>query len=282
MPVLRRPARPGRAHLSARQRIPALISAEDLAAGDLHVVGQISGASNTTVLARLGDPDEGPYAVYKPISGERPLWDFPDGSLAARERAAYLVSEAGGWHVVPPTVLRDGPLGVGMAQAWVGEPGAAESVVHVLRPGSDARGLLPVLRAEDERGRPLLIAHEDRPDVRSLAVLDVLLNNADRKGAHAFRHDGRMYAVDHGVTFHVEHKLRTVLWGWEGEPLTDGDAERVDALRIALDRTLADELAGLLTAREIEALHARVSGLLRRPRLPRAGGGWPAIPWPPL
>lgn len=251
-------------------------------AGDLHVAGQISGASNTTVLARLGDPEHGPYAVYKPISGERPLWDFPDGSLAARERAAYLVSEAGGWHLVPPTVLRDGPLGVGMAQAWVGEPGDAESVVHVIRPGADSSGLLPVLRAEDEHGRPLLIAHEDRPDVRSLAVLDVLVNNADRKGAHAFRHDGRLYAVDHGVTFHVEHKLRTVLWGFAGEPLTDGDAERVDALRIALDRTLADELAGLLTAREIEALHARVSGLLRRPRLPRAGGGWPAIPWPPL
>ncbi len=220
--------------------------------------------------------------MYKPISGERPLWDFPDGSLAARERAAYLVSEAGGWHVVPPTVLRDGPLGSGMAQAWIGEPGEAESVVHVIRPGSDATGLLPVLRAEDDRGGPLLIAHEDRDDVRALAVLDVLLNNADRKGAHAFRHAGRLYAVDHGVTFHVEHKLRTVLWGWEGESLTDADIARVERLRAALEGPLASDLAGLLTATEVEAVHARVARLLARRRLPRAGGGWPAIPWPPL
>jgi uncharacterized repeat protein (TIGR03843 family) len=171
------------------------------------------------VLARLGDPDAGPYVVYKPISGERPLWDFPDGTLAGRERAAYVLSGAGGWDLVPPTVLRDGPRGPGMVQAWVGEPGEAESVVHVLRVGSDPTGLIPVLRAEDEDGRPALIAHESAADVRSLAVLDAVINNADRKGAHAFRYDGRLYAVDHGVTFHREDKLRTVLWGWAGDPL---------------------------------------------------------------
>lgn len=310
MPVLRRPARPDRAYLPARQRVPTLISATDLATGDLHIVGQIAGASNTTVLVRVGDADIGPYAVYKPISGERPLWDFPDGSLAGRERAAYLISEAGGWGVVPPTIIREGPRGLGMTQAWVGDPGTAESVVRVIRPGSDATGLIPVLRAEDDRGRPLLIAHEDRDDVRSLAVLDVVLNNADRKGAHAFRHEGRLYAVDHGVTFHAEPKLRTVLWGWAGESLTDDDVARLERLRSALEprrqfgpesdsesaavsaagsaaeslpeSTLAGDLADLLSDREIAALAGRVDGLLRRRHHPRAGGGWPAIPWPPL
>jgi len=284
MPVLRRPPRPGGSHLPARQRIPPLITEAEVRVGDLHLIGRITGASNTTVLARLGDPDAGPYVVYKPISGERPLWDFPDGTLAGRERAAYVLSGAGGWDLVPPTVLRDGPRGPGMVQAWVGEPGEAESVVHVLRVGSDPTGLIPVLRAEDEDGRPALVAHESAADVRSLAVLDAVINNADRKGAHAFRYDGRLYAVDHGVTFHGEDKLRTVLWGWAGDPLPDEDVARLAALAGELDRSAAllGDLAVLLTSAEIAALRGRIAHLLRTRRHPEPPDGWPAIPWPPL
>lgn len=259
--------------------------ADLLAGADMHLVGRISGASNGTYLARLEDPDAGPLAIYKPIRGERPLWDFPDGSLAGRERAAYVVSEAGGWHVVPPTVLRDGPLGPGMAQAWIGgEAQESETVVHLIRPGSSPAGLIPVLRASDDRGRPVLLAHEDDPDVRALAVLDVVINNTDRKGAHAFRCDGRLYAVDHGVTFHVEPKLRTVLWGWAGDPLPDSEVARLAALHADLvdEGPLARDLAAHLTGREVAALIDRIEDLLTDPRHPAPEGEWPAIPWPPI
>lgn len=253
----------------------------------MHILGRVAGASNTTVLTRLDDPESGPLAIYKPITGERPLWDFPDGSLAGRERAAYVISEIGGWHVVPRTILREGPLGLGMVQEWLGGFGdddAPESVVHLIRPGSLATGLIPVLRAVDDDGGPLLVAHEDAPDVRALAVLDVVLNNTDRKGAHAFRHDGRLYAVDHGVTFHREPKLRTVLWGWAGEALPDSEIHRLEMLTARLDRA-DDESAELpehLTAREIRALRARIASLLTERRHPAPAGEWPAIPWPPL
>ena len=162
--------------------------------------------------------------VYKPISGERPLWDFPDGTLAGRERAAYLLSELGGWCLIPRTILREGPRGPGMVQDWIGElDGDPDSVVHIIRVADDPEGLIPVLRATDEAGRPLLVAHEDASDVRALSVLDCVLNNTDRKGAHAFRCAGQLYAVDHGLTFHAEPKLRTVLWGWTETIAGQGD-----------------------------------------------------------
>ena len=253
---------------------------------ELHVLGRVAGASNTTLLTRLDAAGTGPLAIYKPISGERPLWDFPDGSLAGRERAAYVISELGGWQVVPRTILRDGPLGRGMVQEWLGGLGddAPESVVHVIRPGSLATGLIPVLRAVDDDGGPLLVAHEDAPDVRALAVLDVVLNNTDRKGAHAFRHEGRLYAVDHGVTFHREPKLRTVLWGWAGEALPDSEIYRLETLASRLERVdeESSELAEHLTVREVRARRARVAALLAERHHPAPAGEWPAIPWPPL
>lgn len=255
----------------------------------MHLLGRLTEASNATWLARLGDPHEGPLVVYKPIRGERPLWDFPDGTLAGRERAAYLLSELGGWHVVPPTILRDGPAGVGMVQAWIGAADRpAESIVHVIRVGSLSHGLIPVLRATDADGAPLLVAHEDAPDIRSLAVLDCVLNNTDRKGAHAFRHLNRLYAVDHGVTFHHEPKLRTVLWGWAGQPLPAPEIARLRRLRAVLASDADDpldpagEVRTHLSAVEHQALRQRIDDLLADGAFPEPDGQWPAIPWPPI
>lgn len=249
------------------------------------MLGRLAEASNGTFLARIDDPDTGPLAVYKPISLERPLWDFPDGSLAARERAAYLVSEAGGWGVVPRTLLRPGPFGEGMVQEWIGgESADTESVVHILRPGSSPAGLIPVLRASDEDGRPALIAHEDGADVQGLAILDAVINNTDRKGAHAFRSAGRLYAIDHGVTFHVEPKLRTVLWGWAGDALPDAEIARLTTLHTLLvgGGEVVDELHTLITRREYAALVDRIEDLITLPCFPVPQEDWPSIPWPPV
>jgi uncharacterized repeat protein (TIGR03843 family) len=218
--------------------------------------------------------------VYKPVRGERPLWDFPDGTLAGREVASYLVSEAGGWHVVPPTVLRDGPFGTGMVQVWVDTDDERE-LVDVCSPAQVPPGWLGVLRARDGRGDPAVLVHADVPELRGMAVFDVVTNNADRKGGHVLAGtDGRIYGVDHGLCLHVEHKLRTVLWGWVGQPMTPEVLEPLRRLRSALGATLADELGEHVTRREVRALWARVDALLSTPCFPEPSGYGPAIPWP--
>lgn len=245
--------------------------------GDLEVVGRITVASNATFLARLGDVQ----VVYKPTAGEKPLWDFPDGTLAHREVAAHLVSEATGWGVVPLTWLRDGPLGPGMVQLWQ-EPDRAQDPVDVVP--SDAvpgAGWRTVLEGGDEEGRPVTLLHEDSPALRRMAVLDVLLNNADRKGGHVLpMPDGRRLGVDHGVTFHVEPRLRTVLWGWLGEELTADEVAGVTAVRAGLDGDLGARLAPLLADDETAALVARCDRLLDEARFPGPEGDMPAVPWP--
>jgi uncharacterized repeat protein (TIGR03843 family) len=245
--------------------------------GDLEVVGRITVASNATFLARLGDVQ----VVYKPTAGEKPLWDFPDGTLAHREVAAHLVSEATGWGVVPRTWLRDGPLGPGMVQLWQ-EPDRAQDPVDVVP--SDAvpeAGWRTVLEGGDEEGRPVTLLHEDSPALRRMAVLDVLLNNADRKGGHVLpMPDGRRLGVDHGVTFHVEPRLRTVLWGWLGEELTADEVAGVTAVRAGLDADLGARLAPLLADDETAALVARCDRLLDEGRFPGPEGDMPPVPWP--
>lgn len=269
----------------------------DLLAGELHLVGRITTASNVALLARVGDPPR--WALYKPVRGERPLWDFPEGTLAARERAAYLVSEAGGWHLVPPTVMREGPLGVGSVQAWIEDPYASASppstdgepapagglaaVVDVVPVGGEPAGWLPVLTGEDEQGRPVRLVHEDRDDLRSMAVFDAAINNSDRKGSHCARDgDGRLWGFDHAVSFHPDPKLRTVLWGWQGRALADADLARLTRLGDALAGGGLPELADLLPEPDLDALRQRVERLLTTGRHPAPAPGWPAIPWPAL
>jgi uncharacterized repeat protein (TIGR03843 family) len=254
--------------------------------GAIEPLGRLSDASNDALLVRVGGEAAGAVAVYKPVAGERPLWDFPDGTLAEREVAAYAISQAGGWGAVPTTVLREGPLGVGSVQEWVGSldepPGR---VVEVFPPNRVPEGWHPVLEGEGRRGEPLVVAHADTPEVRAMAVFDVVLNNSDRKGSHLLVAEGRLFGIDHGVSLHTEPKLRTILWGWAGEPIPRAEQERVAAVATALaepDSPLRSQLERLLTPAEVAALKARCHALLEYPAYPVPSGRWPAIPWPPL
>lgn len=249
----------------------------DLESAELEVAGRITTASNATFLASIGDT----MVVYKPVAGEHPLWDFPDGTLANREAAAYLVSEAFGWNVVPPTWLRDGPFGRGMVQLWR-EPDVEQSPIDLV--SADAvpeLGWRRVFEGSDEEDQPVALIHEDSAALRRMAVFDVVVNNADRKGNHVLpMPDGHRHGVDHGVTFHVEHKLRTVLWGWLGEELSAEELDGVERVRAQLGGSLGTTLAGLLSDLEIAALAGRCDRLLREGRFPGPHGRMPAVPWP--
>ena len=249
-----------------------------LAEGELTTEGRIMPASNATFLAVVG----GVKAVYKPIRGERPLWDFPDGTLAYRERGAFLVSEATGWDIVPPTILRDGPHGEGMVQIWR-DPDPDDAAVTLVPAGEVPADWCHVFDGFDAQDRAISLIHEDSDELRRMAVFDVLVNNADRKGGHVLEMaGGHRHGVDHGVTFHVEPKLRTVLWGWAGTPLRAEEEEGVRRVLAALEGDLREELEHLLTGLEIDAVVARARRLLQRGRLPEPRGDWPAIPWPPF
>ena len=228
--------------------------------GELTVVGRLLTASNATFFCMVEGP--GPdgatiaaSCVYKPIRGERPLYDFPDGTLACREGGAFAVSEASGWEIVPPTVMRDGPFGEGMVQLWV-----------EVDDGSDLAELVG----------------SDNPALRRIAILDAVLNNADRKGGHLLPlPDGRVLGIDNGLCFSVEPKLRTVLWQWRGQPLADQERAVLEQLRDGLRGPLGEELRPLLARDEVAATSRRIESLLERGVLPRPDRNRPAIPWPP-
>jgi uncharacterized repeat protein (TIGR03843 family) len=242
-----------------------------LATGKLEVKGRLVDASNATLyctIAAVSRDGEAPKGrknakpamacVYKPTAGERPLWDFPAGSLAGREVAAYAVSRAAGWDVVPPTVMRDGPFGPGMCQLWVDHD-----------PGVD---LIALSRRTDHVG------------LRDMAVFDAVVNNADRKIGHLLpMPDGHLYGCDHGVCFAEDYKLRTVLWQWRGKTLPRRSVEALRRLNAKLaEGSLAAELARLLTASEIRAIRTRIETLLKHRVHPYPPADWPAVPWPPI
>jgi len=230
---------------------------EALRTGEITVEGRLVDASNATLYCSLTAGAETCAVVYKPIRGERPLWDFPDGTLAHREVAAYAVSVATGWDVVPPTVLRDGPFGEGMVQLWVDV---------------------------DETVDLTELVSQDHPALRRMALFDAVVNNADRKGGHLLPvPGGHVYGVDHGVTFSEENKLRTVLWGWRGRRFADEEVAVLTALRWDLTSgALAEELATLLAPAEVDATVDRVDRLLSTRRFPFPSKDWPAVPWPPF
>ncbi|QFX84847.1 SCO1664 family protein [Streptomyces sp. SYP-A7193] len=260
-------------------------AAELLALGELTVRGRIRDASNAALYCTVTHEGHEAACVYKPVAGERPLWDFPDGTLAQREVAAYEVSEATGWGLVPPTVLRDGPYGEGMVQLWI-ETVPDTELLALVDEEQPAPGWKGIALAEVGEGRTALLVHADDERLRRLAVLDAVINNADRKGGHLLPAAGeRLYGIDHGVTFNAENKLRTLLWGWAGDPLTAEALAVLDALKEALKDgggALATRLAALITPAELDATRARVDDLLASGKHPEPNGEWPAIPWPPV
>jgi uncharacterized repeat protein (TIGR03843 family) len=263
-----------------------------LSAGTVHVLGRMPGASNETHLCAVaGSPAQGAAgpvvrAVLKTRAGERALPDFPAGTLSHREVAAFEVSHALGLDVVPPTVWRS-DLG-GSLQIFVETDPAADPAVVLAPPGGLPRDLAPVLRAELAGGGEVVLAHALTPAVRRIAFFDVLIDNADRKGGHLLTgawlagdgpHEVRVHGIDNGLAFNTVPTLRTVLWGYAGEPLTD--EERHWASRTAhgeLDAVLAPHLG----AEERRVLALRAAALLRRGRMPEPPQNRRAVPWPPL
>jgi uncharacterized repeat protein (TIGR03843 family) len=249
-----------------------------LRTGELDVIGRLIGSSNNAMVVRVRPPDAeaapGPVAdadddsavvelragellgVWKPTRGEQPLFDFPIGTLTRREVAAFLVSEATGWSIVPPTLLREGPFGEGSLQLWID----VDESVDVVR----------------------LVSDSD-PRLRSIAVFDAIVNNTDRKGGHLLPvPGGHLFAVDHGVTFSTVPKLRTLLWNWEGDPFSAEELAVLERVRAALDGDLGAALRDLLYRPEIDATRARVDDLLAAGVFPSPNPAWPAIPWPPF
>ncbi|BCW63022.1 SCO1664 family protein [Arthrobacter sp. StoSoilB22] len=251
--------------------------APELMTAELTLTGRITTASNATFLGSIADVD----VVYKPIAGESPLWDFPHGCLAHREVAAYLVSQVFDWDIVPRTWLRDGPLGAGMVQLWQEQDPTQRAVNLLATEHVPETGWKHVLEGQDENGRMVSLVHEDSAALRRMAVFDAVVNNADRKGDHILAMtDGVRHGVDHGLTFHQDHKLRTVLWGWLGDALTDEELEGIDRVTEGLQGGLGRDLADLLSAEEIASLTTRCERLRAAGCFPAPSGEMPAVPWP--
>lgn len=249
----------------------------DLADGELQLSGQIRSASNGAYFGNI----DGVAVIYKPVAGERPLWDFPDGNLARRETAAYLVSQSFGWNIVPRTWLHDGPLGVGTVQLWQEYDPEQDAVDLVAANEVPDTGWRHVFDGYDEHEHPVSLIHEDSVALRRMAVFDIVANNADRKGGHILpMPGGHRFGIDHGLTFHAEHKLRTVLWGWHGDDLSADEVSGVERVRADLDGMLGAALAPLLTSAEIAALQLRCERLAGRATFPTPRGQMPAVPWP--
>lgn len=243
------------------EKIPPTSMLDVLLYGDIEVEGMLPYSSNFTLLARVAYEGEAAYAVYKPRRGERPLWDFPRGTLCCREVAAYLVSETLGFGFVPPTVLREGPHGVGSLQLFI-DHDPEEHLLTMYEAGG----------------------YED--DILRLAAFDYLVNNADRKSGHCLKGTGgEMWAIDHGICFHEEYKLRTVLWDFIGQPFPPDVVQALGYFRRCFeDARILDfkrSLQHLLTPLEIQALGQRLEYMMTRGTYPRPGHG-PAIPWPPV
>jgi uncharacterized repeat protein (TIGR03843 family) len=235
---------------------------ELLREGEVAPLGYLSGASNATLYCELGGSDSGVAGVYKPEAGERPLWDFPGGTLCRREVAAYVVSRALGWDLVPPTILREGPMGLGSLQLFI---------------------------RHDPRLHYFVLIEQERhhPEIARMVLFDLVVNNTDRKGGHVLlgEEDGRIWGIDHGVTFHPQPKLRTVMWDLGGRPVTDAD--RADLMRLAETLhtdgdPLCAELGELLTPREIAVTAARVERVARMKALPDLPQDRRPYPWPPV
>ena len=228
-------------------------SISHLTEGELEITGRLVDASNATLFGLMHHEGTTLEVIYKPVAGERPLWDFPDGTLADREYVAFFLSDKTGMDLVPPTILREGPAGLGMVQRWI-------DVDEGIELGS--------------------YFAQDRKELRRLALFDAIINNTDRKIGHLLPDQkGHLFACDHGVTFHAEDKLRTVLWQWAGDALTEEEIGTLEQTLTVIDSHTAD-LGTHLTEEEIEATCARINKLRSDGIMPLPSEDWPAIPWP--
>lgn len=225
-----------------------------IAQNELTVTGRLVDASNATLYAHVAFEDEKIICIYKPIAGERPLWDFDLGCLAHREYAAYCVSSFLSLDLVPFTVLRNGPYGEGMVQEWIDIDESIDLSVYF---------------------------SQDDFKLRRMALFDAIINNTDRKIGHLLPTvQGGLFGCDHGVTFHREDKLRTVLWQWSGEDFTTEEIEILIKCKEGLEGELGETLAPLLTKEEIQACSARIARMLSEGKFPEPSPNWPAVPWP--
>ena len=223
--------------------------------GEMEVLGRMPWSSNATYLVKLGGDGREMLAIYKPQRGERPLWDFPRGTLCHREVAAYEVSQILGWRIVPETVLRDGPGGIGMVQRFV---------------------------EHDPEDHYFTLLEEHGDEFRRMAAFDIVINNTDRKGGHCLRAaDGRVFGIDHGVSFHAQWKVRTVIWDFGGERVPASVGADLDAL---LDGETSEELderlRPLLDRFERDAMRGRAEHLLRAGVFPEPDPNYHCYPWP--
>jgi len=223
-----------------------------LTTGDINVTGRLVDASNATLYATATQGEQSMTCIYKPIAGERPLWDFPDGALAYREYAAYLLSNTLGFNLVPLTILRDGPYGFGMVQEWIDIDESIDLSTYF---------------------------SSDNSKLRSMALFDAIINNTDRKIGHLLpTPTGELFGCDHGVTFHSENKLRTVLWQWAGYPLQQSEMEILLKAKSSINKEI--DLSPYLTASELSALSLRIERLISDGQMPTPNPDWPAVPWP--
>jgi hypothetical protein len=229
------------------------VSPEALRLGEMKVTGRLVDATNATMLASVTHDATEIMCIYKPIAGERPLWDFSDGTLAYREYAAYLISARCKFGLVPLTVLRDGPFGEGAVQLW---------------------------KEIDESIGMIEYFQRDTAELRNMALFDAVINNTDRKIGHILpTANGDVFGCDHGVTFHTDNKLRTVLWRWAGNPFSEEELTRLRTVSDFINET--SELSNLLTGHEIEALGNRVDMYIESGVFPSPTKDWPSVPWPP-
>lgn len=226
---------------------------EKISASPLKIIGRLVDASNATLQAVIEDSDPLIKVIYKPIAGERPLWDFEDGNLASRELSAFIVSDVSGFEIVPFTTLRDGPFGMGMVQQWI----EVDNKVDVVEFGQS-----------------------DDKQLKRLALFDAVINNTDRKFGHLLvDQSGKLYGCDHGVAFHKENKLRTVLWQFAG---LNFDQDEIYLLGALLKIDWREKLSTYITDDEIQALYIRIQNLISDGKFPEPSQNWPAVPWPPV
>lgn len=226
---------------------------EKISASPLKIIGRLIDASNATLQAVIEDSDPLIKVIYKPIAGERPLWDFEDGNLASRELSAFIVSDVGGFEIVPFTTLRDGPFGMGMVQQWI----EVDNKVDVIEFGQS-----------------------ENTQLKRLALFDAVINNTDRKFGHLLiDKSGKLYGCDHGVAFHKENKLRTVLWQFAG---INFDQAEINLLGALLKIDWREKLSSYITDEEIQALYIRIQNLIIDGKFPEPSQNWPAVPWPPV